>query len=33
MSILVPFTGAPGMTAEKYDATMPAIEASDEFPA
>jgi hypothetical protein len=32
MSILVRFTGAPGMTAEKYDATMPAIEASGEFP-
>src|SRR4029077_13302891 len=32
MSILVRFTGAPGVTAEKYDATMPAIEASGEFP-
>jgi hypothetical protein len=32
MSILVRFTGAPGMTAEKYDATMPAIEASGPFP-
>ena len=32
MSILVRFTGAPGMTAEKYDATMPTIEASGEFP-
>jgi hypothetical protein len=32
MSILVRFTGAPGMTAENYDATMPAIEASGEFP-
>jgi hypothetical protein len=32
MSILVRFTGAPGMTAEKYDATMPAIEASGQFP-
>ena len=32
MSILVRFTGAPGMTAEKYDATMPHIEASGEFP-
>ena len=32
MSILVRFTGAPGMTAEKYDATMPAIEASGDFP-
>jgi hypothetical protein len=32
MSILVRFTGALGMTAEKYDATMPAIEASGVFP-
>ena len=32
MSILVRFTGAPGMSAEKYDATMPNIEASGEFP-
>ena len=32
MSILVRFTGAPGMSAEKYDATMPSIEASGEFP-
>ena len=32
MSILVRFTGAPSMTAEKYDATMPRIEASGEFP-
>ena len=32
MSILVRFTGAPGMTAEKYDATMPSIEASGQFP-
>jgi hypothetical protein len=32
MSILVRFTSAPGMTAEKYDATMPSIEASGEFP-
>jgi len=32
MSILVRFTGAPGLTADKYDATMPAIEASGEFP-
>ena len=32
MSILVRFTGAPGMTAEKYDETMPRIEASGEFP-
>jgi hypothetical protein len=33
MSILVRFTGAPGLSAEKYDATMPRIEASGEFPA
>ena len=32
MSILVRFTGAPGMTAGKYDATMPSIEASGQFP-
>ena len=32
MSILVRFTGAPGMTAEKYDETMPRIEASGTFP-
>jgi hypothetical protein len=32
MSILVRFTGAPGMSAEKYDAVMPLIEASGEFP-
>jgi hypothetical protein len=32
MSILVRFTGAPGMTAEQYDQTMPRIEASGEFP-
>ncbi len=32
MSILVRFTGAPGMTAALYDATMPAIEASGKFP-
>ncbi len=32
MSILVRFTGAPGLTAEKYDATMPSIEASGQFP-
>lgn len=32
MSILVRFTGAPGLTAETYDATMPTIEASGEFP-
>jgi hypothetical protein len=32
MSILVRFTGAPGMTGDKYDAAMPAIEASGQFP-
>jgi hypothetical protein len=32
MSILVRFTGAPSMTAEKYNATMPNIQASGEFP-
>lgn len=32
MSILVRFTGAPGLTAEQYDAAMPRIEASGEFP-
>jgi hypothetical protein len=32
MSILARFTGAPGMTAEMYDATMPNIEASGTFP-
>jgi hypothetical protein len=32
MSILVRFTGAPGMTADMYDATMPNIEASGQFP-
>jgi hypothetical protein len=32
MSILVRFTGATGVTAEKYDETMPRIEASGEFP-
>jgi hypothetical protein len=32
MSILVRFTGAPGLTAAQYDATMPRIEASGEFP-
>jgi hypothetical protein len=32
MSILVRFTGAPTMTAEKYDATLPNIEASGPFP-
>jgi len=32
MSILVRFAGASGMTAQKYDAAMPHIEASGEFP-
>ncbi len=32
MSILVRFTGAPGMTADKYDGAMPSIEASGQFP-
>ena len=32
MSILVRFTGAPSMNAEKYDATLPALEAGGEFP-
>jgi len=32
MSILVRFTGAPGMTAEKYDVVQPRIEAAGEFP-
>jgi hypothetical protein len=32
MSILVRFTGAPGMTADMYDATMPSIEESGQFP-
>ncbi len=32
MSILVRFTGASNMTAEKYDETLPRIEASGEFP-
>ena len=32
MSILVRFTGAPSLTAAQYDATMPSIEASGEFP-
>ena len=32
MSILVRFTGAPNMTADKYDATLPTIEASGQFP-
>jgi hypothetical protein len=32
VSILVRFTGAPGMTAERYDAVLPRVEASGEFP-
>jgi hypothetical protein len=32
MSILVRFTGAPGLTAAQYDAVMPSIEASGQFP-
>ncbi len=32
MSILVRFTGASGMTAEKYDSVLPTIEASGQFP-
>jgi hypothetical protein len=32
MSILVRFTGAPSMSSDKYDAAMPKIEASGEFP-
>lgn len=32
MSIVVRFTGAPGMTKQLYDETMPRIEASGEFP-
>ena len=32
MSILVRFTGAPSLTAKKYDETMPRIEASGKFP-
>ena len=32
MSILVRFTGAPSLSAEKYDETMPRIEGSGEFP-
>ena len=32
MSILVRFTGAPGMSAEAYDRTLPLVEASGEFP-
>jgi hypothetical protein len=32
MSILVRFTGAPSLTAEKYDETQARIEASGDFP-
>ena len=32
MSILVRFTGSPGLTAELYDETMPSIEAAGEWP-
>lgn len=32
MSILVRFTGAPGLTAADYDRTLPLIEAAGEFP-
>ena len=32
MSILVRFTGAPSLNAEKYDATQARIEASGDFP-
>ena len=32
MSILVRFTGAPSMTAEKYDETIPRVEESGQFP-
>jgi len=32
MSILFRFTGAPGMTAAQYDATVPSVQASGEFP-
>ena len=32
MSILVRFTGAPGLTSQIYDDAMPAIEASGQFP-
>ena len=32
MSILARFTGAPSLTAEKYDETMHRIEASGTFP-
>jgi len=32
MSILVRFTGAPGLTSEDYDRVNPLIEASGDFP-
>ena len=32
MSILVRFTGAPSMSAEKYDEVLPRVEASGAFP-
>jgi hypothetical protein len=32
MSILVRFTGAAGMTGQKYDDVLPLIEASGDFP-
>ena len=32
MSILVRFTGAPSMTADLYDETLPSVEASGQFP-
>ena len=32
MSILARFTGAPGLTAEEYDRTLPVIEESGQFP-
>ena len=32
MSILVRFTGAADMTGDKYDAVMPLIQASGQFP-
>jgi hypothetical protein len=32
VSILVRFTGAPSMTADKYDEVLPRIERSGQFP-
>jgi hypothetical protein len=32
MSILVRFTGAPGLTSDDYDRVNPLLEASGEFP-